>query len=235
MTLLPQLRDQLDSAAHRQAAASSRSGGATVRVSHILRRRWWARLPTLGTVATAVMVLVTVTIGVGTLVLLSHRRPASQPVTSASPASRIAPTSLSRGALSARVSGLHGHSVVITVWASWCQPCRGDLGLVSSAAKRYGEKVTFLGADVFDTPRAADSFLRHEHLDLPSYRSSLRDLQPIVGGLPGIPQTIFISPAGHVVFVHDGEYDSRASLDRDIARYSLAGAAGPTAPNESRR
>ena len=235
MTLLPQVRDQLDSAAHRRAATSPRSGGATARVSHVLRRRRWARLPTLGTVATAVTVLVTVTIGVGALVLLSHRHPASRPGTSATPASHTAPTSLSRGALSARVSGLHGRSVVITVWASWCQPCRGDLGLVSSAATRYGEKVTFLGGDVFDTPRAADSFLRHEQLYLPSYRSSLRDLRPIVSRLPGIPETIFISPAGHVVFVHAGEYASRAALDEDIARYSLTGTARPTAPNESRR
>lgn len=36
-------------------------------------------------------------------------------------------------------------------------------------------------------------------------------------GLQGLPTTIFIDPAGRVVYVHHGEYDTLAALEHDIA------------------
>jgi hypothetical protein len=35
-----------------------------------------------------------------------------------------------------------------------------------------------------------------------------------------LPDTIFISPSGHVVHVETGQYDTQGTLDSDIATYA---------------
>jgi len=40
-------------------------------------------------------------------------------------------------------------------------------------------------------------------------------------GLLGTPTTIFINAAGHVIYVHTGQYESQGSLDGDINTYAL--------------
>jgi hypothetical protein len=73
MTLLPQVRSQLDSAAHRHATRPRR-----VRVANATLP---ARFPTVGGVLSAVAVIVALGIGAGAIALLSHRqKTANSPV-----------------------------------------------------------------------------------------------------------------------------------------------------------
>lgn len=87
MTLLPQVRSQLDSAAHRQAARDGRRHG-TLGVARRPRRR---RL-TLGAVATVAAVVLAVGVGVGAIALLSHH---DRPATSQPPQPSVTATSTS--------------------------------------------------------------------------------------------------------------------------------------------
>lgn len=36
---------------------------------------------------------------------------------------------------------------VVTIWASWCRPCRSEAPLIANAYRRYHDRVHFLGID----------------------------------------------------------------------------------------
>ena len=74
------------------------------------------------------------------------------------------------GALRARLAALRGHPVVINKWASWCEPCRSELGAFQRASVAWGREVAFIGIDSGDTSRAdALAFLRSFPVSYPSY------------------------------------------------------------------
>ena len=118
--------------------------------------------------------------------------------------------------LLARVRGLRGYPIVINAWASWCTACEQEYALFADASVRYGRRVAFLGVDALDSgSRAARGFLEVHPLSYPSYQSPngvLTGLAPLVG----LPTTIYIDRAGHIVQVVPGQYDSQGSLDGDI-------------------
>jgi cytochrome oxidase Cu insertion factor (SCO1/SenC/PrrC family)/thiol-disulfide isomerase/thioredoxin len=125
-------------------------------------------------------------------------------------------------ALAARIRALRGYPIVINAWASWCAPCRSEFDLFASASARYGRRVAFLGANTNDSPGDARTFLAQHPVSYPSYETTTTNLSDlaVVGGLP---TTIYINPAGKVVFVHTGQYDAQGTLDQDISSYALGG------------
>ena len=123
-------------------------------------------------------------------------------------------------ALAARLRTLRGYPVVINAWASWCGPCRSEFGLFASASARYGRQVAFLGADTDDFPGDARAFQAQHPVSYPSYQATTANLSGLAA-IEGLPTTIFISPAGRIVYVHTGQYDSQGTLDQDINSYAL--------------
>jgi len=126
----------------------------------------------------------------------------------------------SGGKLSDRLRSLRGYPIVVNAWAAWCPPCRTEFPLLSAASAQFGRKVAFLGADTNDSPGDARGFLAQHPVSYPSYSVASTDLSSLAV-LEGFPTTIFINPAGKVVFVHTGQYQSEAALDNDIQRYAL--------------
>jgi thiol-disulfide isomerase/thioredoxin len=128
----------------------------------------------------------------------------------------------SAGALSARLSSLRGYPVVLNAWAAWCAPCRTEFSLFASAAAKYGKRVGFLGIDTNDAAGDARAFLAKHPISYPSYQLTSTQLAPLAT-LQGMPTTIYISPAGKVLNVHTGQYDTETTLQNDIERYALGG------------
>jgi thiol-disulfide isomerase/thioredoxin len=128
----------------------------------------------------------------------------------------------SAGPLSARLKALHGYPVVLNAWAAWCPPCRGEFGLFASASAKYGRRVAFLGVDTNDAATDARAFLANHPISYPSYQLSSGQLAPLAT-LQGMPTTIYVSPAGKVLSVHTGQYDTPTTLQNDIERYAVGG------------
>jgi hypothetical protein len=91
MTLLPQVRSQLDSAAHRRGLAAA-PGVANVMLP--------TRRPTLGSAIVTVAVIVALGIGAGAIVLLGHHRPTKGPPSAYTQDASSAVTSIERYAAS---------------------------------------------------------------------------------------------------------------------------------------
>jgi thiol-disulfide isomerase/thioredoxin len=128
----------------------------------------------------------------------------------------------SGSAFAARLRALRGYPVVVNAWASWCTPCRAEFSLFSAASVQYGRQVAFLGADTDDSAGDARSFLAQHPVSYPSYATTESTLLPLAV-IQGLPTTIFINPAGKVVHVHVGQYDSGGTLDQDISSYAVGG------------
>jgi thiol-disulfide isomerase/thioredoxin len=128
----------------------------------------------------------------------------------------------SAGTLSDRLRSLRGYPVVLNAWASWCGPCRTEFPLMAGASAQFGRKVAFVGADTNDSSSDARSFLAKHPVSYPSYPVASSDLSSLAV-LEGLPTTIFLNPAGKVVFVHIGQYDTQAALDNDVEHYALRG------------
>jgi cytochrome c biogenesis protein CcmG/thiol:disulfide interchange protein DsbE len=131
-----------------------------------------------------------------------------------------------QSALDARIRRLEsdGYSVVVNVWASWCEPCQAEFGLFEKASAEFGRKVAFLGADDSDSAGDAAAFLRTHHVSYPSYATTSTTLNKLlIGGLEGTPTTIFLAKGDGLSprHVQSGAYDSLGSLEDDIRTYAL--------------
>lgn len=123
-------------------------------------------------------------------------------------------------ALTKRLAALHGHPVVVNIWAAWCDACRGEYPLLASAAARYGRQVAFLGVDVDDNAHNARTFLTAHPVSYPSYTGSSASLGALSNGAYK-PTTVFITADGKIRERHLGAYDTLPALENDIERYAL--------------
>lgn len=123
-------------------------------------------------------------------------------------------------ALRRRLAALHGEPVVVNKWASWCQPCRAEFGILQRVALARGREVAFIGIDSEDSRSAAAGFLRSYPLSYPSYLDPSGELGEAVTDSGFTPVTVFFAPDGRF-FIYQGPFASTQKLERDIERYAL--------------
>ena len=187
--------------------------------------RLTARGLSLGSVISAVAAMTAIAIAVAAIALLGRANTGARTSPQANGASALASIHAQadrllgpQPGLPARVEALHGVPIVINVWASWCQPCRAEFAQFASASARYGHQIAFLGVDSHDTPTDARAFLARQAVGYPSYQATDSQLKSLLStGLSALPTTIFINPAGKVVYVHLGEYRSLGALETTSA------------------
>jgi cytochrome c biogenesis protein CcmG/thiol:disulfide interchange protein DsbE len=124
-------------------------------------------------------------------------------------------------ALHARLDELHGHPVVVNVWASWCGPCRAEFPYFADAVVEHGDEVAFLGIDYQDDRGSAVRLLREIPPGFASVVDQGGDATRSLGGGRVMPTTFFLGRDGDVTYTKLGGYRDAAALRADIRRYAL--------------
>jgi len=100
---------------------------------------------------------------------------------------------------SKRFSDYRGKPLIINVWASWCSPCRAEMGSLDRLARRYGGKqFNVIGISTDDDGDAAAAFIRKSKISFDNYLDSHVFLENMLGANT-IPLTILVDANGRVL------------------------------------
>lgn len=123
---------------------------------------------------------------------------------------------------SLQLSSLHGHPVLVDLWATWCAPCLGEMPLIDHIfEKTKGAGLVVLSVDYDSDPTTALDFLKRKNYAWPNYH-----FDPKEPGFPhhGIPLLVLIDGEGRIVYYYNAA-DDEPGLVSAIRRLGPAFAA----------
>lgn len=133
-----------------------------------------------------------------------------------------------RPAFRARIESLKGLPIVVNKWASWCPPCAAEAPYLQATAKKYGNRVAFLGVNVSDNNAKAEQFTRRFPMPYPSYSDPNVQISKEFPPPGRPPVTNIYDSQGRLVHSAIGQIRSAAELGELIERYAGPLKAGPT-------
>lgn len=115
---------------------------------------------------------------------------------------------------SKKLSEFRGKPLIINVWASWCGPCRQEMGSLESLSRRYGgSQFSVIGISTDDYPDAARGFLRKAKTTFSHFIDTQLLLENMLGA-DRLPLTLLVDAQGRILSKHFGirEWDSPDSV-----------------------
>jgi cytochrome c biogenesis protein CcmG/thiol:disulfide interchange protein DsbE len=111
------------------------------------------------------------------------------------------------------LSDLHGKTVLINFWASWCTTCIDEAAILQQAWQQVSpdQQMVFIGVDYADTEPAARAYLQKygiTYTNAPDLRTALSQQFHITG----VPETYLIDSNGHLVNIKIGPFESLDEL-----------------------
>lgn len=98
-----------------------------------------------------------------------------------------------------KLSEFRGKPLIINVWASWCGPCRAEMGSLERLSQRYGGKqFNIIGISTDDDADAAYAFIVKSQITFDNYLDSKLMLENMLGA-NSIPLTLLIDAQGRVL------------------------------------
>ncbi len=140
----------------------------------------------------------------GALVAYGALRPASEKTAAGERAPSFSLPLLNVGG---RLSSgdFEGSPVVVNFFASWCDPCRKEAGVLVAARRRYKHQgVRFLGVDVRDSVSSAEQFVNKYGITYPVVSDKGETFAKKLG-VYGLPETFFITSQGKLLLVEQGQ------------------------------
>lgn len=118
----------------------------------------------------------------------------------------------------AKLSSFRGKPLIINVWASWCGPCRAEMGSLDRLARRYGgRQFNVIGISTDDSMEAAYRFLERSQTSFDNYIDSNLLLENMLGA-NRIPLTVLVDAQGRVL----GKYYGGREWDGAEAKALIA-------------
>ena len=113
------------------------------------------------------------------------------------------------------LSDFRGKPLIINVWASWCGPCREEMGSLDRLSRRDGGKhFTLIGISTDDYPEAARVFLKKAGTRFSQFIDTRLLLENMLGA-DRLPLTLLVDAQGRVLAKYYGakEWDSAEAVD----------------------
>ncbi len=92
-------------------------------------------------------------------------------------------------------SKFKGEVVFLSIWATWCPPCRAEMPNIQHLYEQYGDRVSFVLASQED-PETILRFMEDQGYSMPVYR--LVQNPPAKLSTSSIPTSFLISPEGKI-------------------------------------
>ena len=116
---------------------------------------------------------------------------------------------------SRKLSEFRGKPLLINVWASWCGPCREEMGSLQRLARRYGgRQFNVIGISTDDYLDRAEMFVKANGAAFSNFIDSKLFLEHMLGA-ERLPLTLLVDAQGRVLAKYYGakEWDSPQALD----------------------
>ncbi|HET6502385.1 MAG TPA: TlpA disulfide reductase family protein [Amycolatopsis sp.] len=118
-------------------------------------------------------------------------------------------------------TALAGHTTLINVWATWCEPCRTELPVLNAYAAQPGA-TPVLGVQVAGDPAGGLALLTQLGVHLPVVYDGTGITGPVSTALklpPALPASYLVTPDGQVRFITN----PRIFADVDQVRAAVEG------------
>lgn len=115
----------------------------------------------------------------------------------------------------AKLSSLRGKPLLINVWASWCGPCRAEMGSIERLYQRYGKQgFNVIGISTDDDHAAAARFVKVSGVSFANYIDRNLVLENLLGA-DRLPLTVLVDDEGRVIKKMTGsrQWDSPESIN----------------------
>jgi|GEM_PF-615550 len=134
-----------------------------------------------------------------------------------------------------QLSSLKGKVVLVNFWATWCDPCRGEIPELIDIQKKYAKQgFTVLGVAMDDEgKKVVQPFVQNTSFDVNGAQEKMsypimignEDIAEKFGGLIGFPTSVLISRDGKIVKRFIG-----AVGEQEFEKYIKAQLQLPSAP-----
>ena len=106
-----------------------------------------------------------------------------------------------------KFSDFTGKPLIINVWASWCGPCRSEMGSLQRLERRYGGKqFNVIGISTDDDRNAAAAFIKQSEIRFENFIDHNVILENMLGANT-IPLTVLVDSRGRVLEKVRGAYE----------------------------
>ena len=97
------------------------------------------------------------------------------------------------------ISEYKGKPLIINVWASWCGPCRDEMGSLERLAKRYsGNMFNIIGISIDDYRNKATTFLDQTDVSFENYIDHELKMENMLGANM-VPLTVLVNADGRIL------------------------------------
>jgi peroxiredoxin len=104
---------------------------------------------------------------------------------------------------------LRGNVAVVSVWATWCQPCRAEMPrLEREVWQKFDHKVPVVGIAIGESAEKVRDFNRDAKFTFPLVPDPKRTVASRFGGDDAIPRTYVINRSGRIIYQRIG-YNER--------------------------
>lgn len=100
---------------------------------------------------------------------------------------------------SKKFSDFMGRPLIINIWASWCGPCRAEMGSLEQLAQRYnGKEFNIIGISTDDYRDKAEAFIKQTEISFENFLDHKLLLENMLGANT-IPLTVLVDADGRVL------------------------------------